>query len=261
MQNEHRVDNTEKSTDEKDDSHHPDKNSETSNNNDIQTNSTEDSPKENTDNVNNEEISSSANDEKIESSSSEIIPSESSQEQDQIDDEGHENIESNENKDINENNENQENNKNTEMTAAQNVEESCTETGISRIEEEEGQKMTIPPPKPPRLKSGSVEDTSNEKESLKENEEDEKEKDDEEMKTSNEQNSSVAGKFKTTGKSISAFSRKTVEAIEDSIERVEEDILTKEPEKAEMDGVQDDADVVQSPPPRTGKTSVSFFKN
>ncbi|XP_012530772.1 X-linked retinitis pigmentosa GTPase regulator [Monomorium pharaonis] len=276
IQNEHRAGNSEKLTKEKDDSCHPDK-SETSNNNDTRTKPTENSPKENndtrtkptenspkenTDNVNNKEISSSVNDEKIESSFSEIMSSESSQEKDQID-ESHDNrnTESNENKDINENSENQENNKNTEMAASQDVEESYTETGISRTEEQEEEKTTnsVPPPKPPRLKSESVEDNaSNEKESSKANEEDEKEKDDEEVKISNEQNSSTAGKFKTTGKSISAFSRKTVEAIEDSIERVEEDIHTEEPEKVEIDGTQDDADVVQSPPPRTAKRGKLF---
>ncbi|KYQ58611.1 X-linked retinitis pigmentosa GTPase regulator [Trachymyrmex zeteki] len=260
MQNEHRMDSIEKSTDEKDDSHHNDKISETSNNNDIRTNS---SPKENTDIVNNEEISPSPEDEKITNPSSEVIPSESSQEKDQIDDEDYnnENIESkgsNESKDINENNENQENNKNMETAVcaieAQDIEE-CTESEVSRIEEEKEQKTTtnpIPPPKPPRLKSASIEDAS-EKESSKENEEDEKEKDDEEMKTSNEENLSA----KTARKSLSAISQKTVEAIENSIEKVEEDENIEEPKKAEVD-IQDDADVVQSPAPRTAKMARLF---
>ncbi|KYN16768.1 X-linked retinitis pigmentosa GTPase regulator [Trachymyrmex cornetzi] len=262
MQNEHRMDNVEKSTDEKDDSHHPDKISETSNNNDMQTNSSpkEDSPKENTDIVNNKEISPSVEDEKITNSSSEVIRSESSQEKAQIDDEDHnnENIESkenNESQDINENNENKENNKNMETAAivGQDVEE-CTETEVS-IKEEKEQKTTtnpIPPPKPPRLKSASIEDAS-EKESSKENEEDEKEKDDEEIKKSNKENLSV----KTARKSLSAISQKTVEAIENSIEKVEEDENTEQPEKAEMD-IQDDADVVQSPAPRTAKMARLF---
>ncbi|XP_018404894.1 PREDICTED: X-linked retinitis pigmentosa GTPase regulator [Cyphomyrmex costatus] len=267
MQNEHRMDNMEKSTDEKDNSHHPDENSETPNNNDIQTNSSpkKDSPKENTDIVNNEEISSPAKDEKITNSSSEIIPSESSQDKDQIDNEDHDNEnieskESDESKDINENNESQENNKNVETAAtiAQNVEE-CTEIEVSRIEEEKEQKTTtnsIPPPKPPRLKSVSIEDAS-EKESSKENEENEKEKDDEEIKTSNdEENSST----KIARKSLSTISQKTVEAIENSIEKVEEDEHADESEKAQID-TQDDADVVQSPAPRTGKTAMArLFK-
>ncbi|XP_018347925.1 PREDICTED: LOW QUALITY PROTEIN: X-linked retinitis pigmentosa GTPase regulator [Trachymyrmex septentrionalis] len=263
MQNEHRMDNTEKSTDEKDDSHHPDKISEASNNNDIRTNSSpkKDSLKENTDIVNNKEISPSAEDEKITNPSLEVIPSESSQEKDQINDEDHnneniENKENNESKDINENNENQENNKNMETAAiiVQDVEE-CTETEVSRIEEEKEQKTTtnpILPPKPPRLKSASIEDAS-EKESLKENEEDEKEKDDEEIKMSNEENSSA----KIARKSLSAISQKTVEAIENSIEKVEEDENTEELEKAEID-TQDDADVVQSPAPRIAKMARLF---
>ncbi|XP_012057883.1 PREDICTED: X-linked retinitis pigmentosa GTPase regulator [Atta cephalotes] len=256
MQNEHRIDNMEKLTDEKDDSHHLVKISEASNNNDIQTNSSpkEDSPKENTDIVSNEEISPSAEDEKITNPSLEVIPSESSQEKDQIDDEDHnkENIES---KDINENNENQENNKNMETTAiVQDIEE-YIETEVSRIEEEKEQKTTmnpIPPPKPPRLKSASIEDAS-EKESSKENEEDEKEKDDEEMKMNNEENSSA----KSARKSLSTISQKTVEAIENSIEQVEEDENIEEPEKAEMN-TQDDTDVVQSPAPRTAKMARLF---
>ncbi|XP_024884849.1 X-linked retinitis pigmentosa GTPase regulator [Temnothorax curvispinosus] len=257
MQNEHRVGNTEKSTDEKDDLHHPDQNSETSDINDTQINASKDLSKENI--VNNKEMLSSANDEKVANVSSEITP-ESSQEKDHLDDEGHENknIESNESKDISENNEKQENNKNMEMaaTVTQDVEELCTKTEISRIQEEKGQKMTTnptPPPKPPRLKSGSVEDT-NGKESSKENEEDEKEKDDKEMKTSNEQNSSA----KSARKSTSAISRETIEAIENSIEKVEEDEHVDKPEKAETDGMQDDADVVQSPPPRTAKMAKLF---
>ncbi|XP_077262856.1 X-linked retinitis pigmentosa GTPase regulator [Temnothorax americanus] len=257
MQNDHRVSNTEKSTDEKDDSHHPDKNSETSDINDTQINASKDLSKENI--VNNEEMLSSANDEKVANVSSEITPG-NSQEKNHLDDEGHENknIESNESKDISENDEKQENNKNIEMaaTVTQDVGESCTKTEISRIQEEEGQKTTTnptPPPKPPRLKSGSVEDT-NGKESSKENEEDEKEKDDKEMKTSNEQNSSA----KSARKSTSAISRKTIEAIENSIEKVEEDEHADEPEKAETDGMQDDADVVQSPPPRTAKMAKLF---
>ncbi|XP_011875400.1 PREDICTED: X-linked retinitis pigmentosa GTPase regulator isoform X2 [Vollenhovia emeryi] len=257
MQNEHRVDNTGKSTDEKDDSHHPDKNNETSDNNDAQANSADDSSKEN---VNNEEISSSANDEKIASPSPKNTP-ENSQVKD-LDDEGHDNehIESSESKDINENDENQENNKNTEMaaTVTQDVEESCTKIEISRIEEEDKEEpMTnpTPPPKPPRLKSGSAESPSNEKESLKENEEDEKEKDDKEMETNNEQALSA----RAARKSVSAISKETIEAIENSIEKVDEDgERVEEPEKAEIDSTQDDADVVQSPPPRTAKMAKLF---
>jgi len=43
-----------------------------------------------------------------------------------------------------------------------------------------------------------------------------------------------------------------VEAIENTIEKIEEEIDVEEPEKVERDGTQDDADVVQSPAPRTG---------
>ncbi|XP_011697417.1 PREDICTED: X-linked retinitis pigmentosa GTPase regulator [Wasmannia auropunctata] len=264
MQNEHRVDSTEKSTDEKDDSYHPDESSETSNNGtQINSSPKEDSLKENTDIVNNEEISSLVNDEKTASPSSEINLSENSQEKDQIDHEDHDtenNTESKENsesKDINENNENEENNKNMEIATIeeQDVEESCAEKELPRIEEEEGEKTTnsVPPPKPPRLKSGSVEGTNNEIESSKENEEGEQERDDEEM-TNNKQNSSA----KTAVKSLSAISKKTVEAIENSIEKVEEDERPEEVEKTEIDGTQDDADVVQSPAPRTAKMAKLF---
>lgn len=258
MQNEHRVDNMEKLSDEKDNLHQPEKNSETSNTN-TRMNPSKDLPKENEDIVNNENISASANGEKIASLSSEIIP-ESSQDKDHLDDKDHDNEnkgrDGNESKN-NENDENEENNKNMEMAATPNVDESYTKVGISRIEEEEEQETTnpIPPPKPPRLRSGSVEDTGNEKESSKENEEEEKEKDDEEMKMSNEQISSL----NTARKSVSTISRKTIEAIENSIEKVEEE-HAEELEKAEIDSTQDDADVVQSPPPRTGKTVICSFQ-
>ncbi|XP_070513551.1 X-linked retinitis pigmentosa GTPase regulator isoform X2 [Cardiocondyla obscurior] len=257
MQNEQQEDSVDKSTDKKDDLRHSDKNSEASNNNELQINSSEDSLKENT-NINNEEISTSANDGKHANLSSEIT-SESSQEKDHVnedhDNESIEHKENNESKNNNENDENQEHNKNAVATEAQNVEESCTTSGISRIEEE--QKTTTnptPPPKPPRLKSESAEDTRDEKESSKEKQEEEKEKDDTEIKTNNEENSSA----KTTRKSISAISKETIEAIENSIEKVEEDIPAEEPEKAETDGAQDDADVVQSPPPRTAKMAKLF---
>ncbi|KAL6254772.1 hypothetical protein P5V15_003101 [Pogonomyrmex californicus] len=264
MQNEHRMDNTEKSTDEKDNLHH-DKNSETSKNNDIRINSSEDSPKENTDIVNNEEISPK-NDEKI--ASPKLFPKtaslESLKEKDQVDNnENHDNEnteskESNESTNINENNESQENDKNMKMAAtmAQDVKESCTEMA-SRIEEAVEQKtMTNPilPPKPPRLKSASIEDTDNETETLKESEENKNEKNNEETETSSEQTSSA----QTTEKSKSAISREVMEAIENSIEKIDEGEHTEEPEKAEMDGTQDDADVVQSPAPRTAKMAKLF---
>ncbi|CAL1688076.1 unnamed protein product [Lasius platythorax] len=290
MQNEHRVDTTEKSIHEEDDSHHIEKINETPKHNDTETNS-KDSSKENSDIVNNEKISPSANDEKIASPEkcSETSPSKSPKEKVQtpntnakveesqpIDEEDEskdkesaqngENTEDkidNESKDVQENNESQKNNKNVEMTAtaAQDAEESRTEEAASRIQEETEQETStnpIPPPKPPRLKSGSVENTSNENDSSRESKEGEgeKEKGEKEIKTSDEPEDSSP---KSLGKLKSAehITEKIVEAIENSIEKVKEDVH-EESEKVETDGAQDDADVVQSPAPRTAKMAKLF---
>ncbi|XP_029158683.1 X-linked retinitis pigmentosa GTPase regulator-like [Nylanderia fulva] len=286
MQNEHRVDSTEKSIPEKDNSHHVEKSNETPKHNDIETNS-KDSSKENSDIVSNEKNSSSANDEKIASPKkcpSETSPSENSKEKveksqptDEEDesknkesahDENAEDKLDNESKDVQENNESQKNNENVESTAAtdaedaQDAEESRTEAAASRIQEKTEQETSTnptPPPKPPRLKSGSIENTSKENDSLQENEkdEDEKNKDEKETKTSDEPEDASP---KSLGKleSVENMTEKIVEAVENSIEKVKENIHGEESEKVEADGAQDDADVVQSPAPRTAKMAKLF---
>ncbi|KAM0732909.1 X-linked retinitis pigmentosa GTPase regulator [Formica fusca] len=383
VHNEHRADGaTEKSTHEKDDSHHVDKINETPKHN-TETKSSKESSKENSDIVNKEKISSSTSNEKIVSpkkskSPSKTSPSENqkkkvhtpntnakveeSQPTDKEDEsknkesvqngENTEDKTDNESKDnVQENNERQKNNKNVEMTAtaAKDAEESCTEAAASRTHEEKKQETSTnptPPPKPPRLKSGSIENSSNEndpsRESKKneheknehekdeckkdepekdkheknehekdehekdehkkdehekdereknEREKDEREKDEhekdeheknehekdehekdehkkdkhekekgeEETKTSDEPADSSP---KSLGKSKSAISEtiteKIVGTIENTIEKVKEEVHGEESEKVQTDGAQDDADVVQSPAPRTAKVAMLF---
>ncbi|GAB1864270.1 X-linked retinitis pigmentosa GTPase regulator [Camponotus japonicus] len=313
IQNDHRVDTTEKSTHEKDDSHHVDKINETPKHNDTEhntetnsknsPNSSKNSPKENSNIVNHKKISSSTSDEKITSPKkcSEASPSESpkekvqtpnakveeSQPNDEKDESKNEESTQNdedtedkiddESKNVQENDESEKNNKNAEITT-QDAEESCTETAASKIQEETEQETNpIPPPKPPRLKSGSVENTSNENNSLQENEEDEREKNEheqkecekdeskkekdekEETKTNDEPKDSSP---KSPEKSKSAISEniteKITEVIENSVEKIKEEIHGEESKKVETDGAQDDADVVQSPAPRTAKMAKLF---
>ncbi|XP_072751495.1 uncharacterized protein [Anoplolepis gracilipes] len=307
MQNEHRVDTTEKPTHEKDNSHH-DTINETPKHNDTQTNSSKDSSKENSDIVNDEKISSPASDKKVASpkKSPETSPPESPKEKVQTpntnakveepqptdeedeskskesahNDENTEDKIDNKSESVQENNESQKNNKNTEMTATIVQEEPCAEAAAAASTKETQQDPTstnpIPPPKPPRLKSGSVENTSIENDSSPESEENEKKEDEDEKdehekdehekvehekeKRNEEETKSDKPEDvspKSLGKSKSAISEnitgKIVEAVESSIEKVKEEIHGEESEKVETDGVQDDADVVQSPAPRTGK--------
>ncbi|KAL6442464.1 hypothetical protein ACFW04_002588 [Cataglyphis niger] len=399
------VDATEKSAHEKDDSHHVDKINKTPKHNNTETNSSKDSSKENSDIVNKEKNSSSTSNEKIASpkrskSPSKTSPSKSPKKKNHIpstnvkvaesqstdNDESKskesaqngKNIEDktdDENKDVQENNEKQKNNKNVEMTAtaAKDAEES-TEATASRIHEEKKQEMLknpTPPPKPPRLKSGSIENSSNEnyssqeskkneqekegreedeskkdehekqkrendeckkdereknehekeeheknehekdehekdehkkiehekdecekdkreknehednereknelekheheknKHEKKEDEKNEREKDkcekgkgEEETKTSDEPAESSPKSLEKSKSVVSeTITEKIVETIENTIEKVKEEVHDEESEKVETDGAQDDADVVQSPAPRTAKVAKLF---
>ncbi|XP_025268005.1 X-linked retinitis pigmentosa GTPase regulator [Camponotus floridanus] len=320
IQNDHRVDTTEKSTHEKDDSHHVDKtpkHNDTEHNTEMNSknspNSSKNSPKESTNIVNHEKISSSTNDEKIASPKkcSETSPLETPKEkvqtpntkveESQPNDEKDEskNKESTQNdedtkdkiddesKNVQENDESEKSNINEEITM-QDAEESCTETAVSRIQEETEQETNpIPPPKPPRLKSGSVENMGNENNSSQENEEDEREKNEhkqkecekdesekekdkkdesekekdekEETKTNDEpKNSSLKSPEKSKSTISENITEKITEVIENSVEKIKEEIHGGELEKVETDGAQDDADVVQSPAPRTAKMAKLF---
>lgn len=149
------------------------------------------------------------------------------------------------------NNSGRENDENTEAME-KNCKETLAEIAASSTQDEAGRETSansVPPPKPPRLKSASVEDTDNEKQSSDRN------IDGEAGKEEGEEENTSPKPF--VGKPMSVASKNsretvTVEAIEDSIEKVEKDGHTEQKEKGEVDGTHDDADVIQSPAPRTG---------
>lgn len=263
MQNEQRMENN--STNEKDETHRVDKISETSESNETQANLSENTSTKDSNIIDD----SSTRNEKVPSpqKSSGTAPSEISREKleeprsigDEIQpgDKGDaQDIESTGNEESNKSS--QPDNENTEVTAED------SHAAASRIQPDETEQNTsttsIPPPKPPRLKSASVEeDTSNEKESSSKGEdggEAGKEMGEKIEGTRDEQNStsprSSDGKRPTSVISKNSHERTDMEAIENSIEKVEEDGHADESEKAETDGTQDDADVIQSPAPRTG---------
>lgn len=257
MQNEQRLDNTEnKVTSETDGD--TDKIKEKAENN-LSKNTTinnsilvNGSSKKDEDNANHKESSETA---PSDTPKKTIEESQSAGDEDQAKDEGNEdmNNESKENNEENEEIDSHEDNENTENQATQEAEQPHTETTATDEIEQKTSTNTIPPPKPPRLKSGNAEDANNEKESSKENdraEEIEKEKDEEEMKTNEERSDSAKS---SGGKPKSVISKSgdehTIDDVENSIDNMEED---GHKEKMEMDGAQDDADVIQSPAPRTG---------
>ncbi|XP_014467816.1 PREDICTED: X-linked retinitis pigmentosa GTPase regulator [Dinoponera quadriceps] len=287
MQNEQRLDNAEsKSTSEKEKINDMEKINDTEKiNEEPQNNNDESSSLENA-TMNNSNLvnSTSKKDEDNESheESSENVPSENPERKSPIEesqptgDEDQSKVEENEQND--KNNESKENsnesdktdsqddNEKTENAAMREAEESHTEEAATTVTDEterETSMNTIPPPKPPRIKSGNAEDTSNnEKESLKESngvEEIKKEEGEEEAKESDERIDSAKSSDKKP--KSAAFKRgdeDIVDVTENSIDKVEEDGHSKDPEKSEMDGTQDDADVVQSPAPRTGKMAKLF---
>lgn len=274
IQSEQRLDNTEnKSTNGKDND--ADKISEKSQNNDAEANSSENANNSNLvngpsakdeDNVSHQESSEAA---PSETPKRTIVESQPAGHEDQAKAEGNEQDDKN-----NESGENdkesdkiQESNENTENQATQETEEPHTEvaetTTTDEIEQETSTHIT-PPPKPPRLKSGNVEDTSNEKRASKGSDEVEeigKEENGEETKANDER---IGSAKSSDGRTKSAISKTgdedMVDAIENSIDKVEEDGHAEESKKAEVDGTQDDVDVVQSPAPRTSKFVIFAVK-
>lgn len=256
MQNE-RVDNTENNSD---DLHDTDKVSEMPENN--ETNLLEDATKNSDiDNElstkNEEDVTNPAESletASLESPNEKVADSPGGENKTEDEKKDEENVENEESKNDKEDNESAE----MAATVTQD-EEPNTEVTDSKVEDHaewETPMNPTPPPKPPRLKSGNSEDISNEKElSSKEDENEEKEGENE-TKKNNEQSSNPQFSDK---KSKSAISRggiaETIDAIENSIEKVQEDGYAEKPEKVETDGAQDDADVVQSPAPRTGGES------
>ncbi|XP_034190761.2 uncharacterized protein LOC117609034 [Osmia lignaria lignaria] len=144
---------------------------------------------------------------------------------------------------------------------------------------------STPPPKPPRLKPGSGNSTSGERtSSMEKEEENDKVEDDErkedttekeaETKEDNEvkkqETSSMksstkkqeSSSMKSSAKSKSSKSTRSIVDTEDAIEIDKQDDKEKtvEAERMNNDIAQDDADVVQSPAPRTGGRMSKIFK-
>lgn len=279
MQNE-RMDNTENLTmNKKNDSRHTDIIDKMPKSNDTQTNSSENNLSQKNLNIINDENSSSVHDEKIaspkkslesapssESSSKESTeaPNLKNEEKEQpindeiAHDESLQNDKTDESNESNKNNNNEENNKDAETkgdTAMMQNAAGLQAEEVSKMQndvQQEAPTNPMAPPKPPRLKSESNDDTSDEKESSKEEDEDTsgEKKNEEETQTNNGQTSS--SKLDEESKSASLITRKNADAIENSIEKVEEDEHVEKAGEAKTDDAQDDADVVQSPAPRTG---------
>lgn len=265
MQSEQRLDNTEsKATSEN--VENMDKIHEKPQENDAETNSSEEATANNSNIVNG--TANKDEDHASHKESSEIAPSESpkrkieesqpASDKDEAKDEGnaqdHKNNESKESDEVDSHGDNG----NTENQATQEAKEQHTgaaATTETDATEHETSPNTIPPPKPPRIKSGNAEDTSNEKGSLKENDKVEEigEKEDgEETKASDERNDSAKLSGEKPESVISKAGETIVDTIENLMDKVEEDGHAEESEKAKVDGIQDDVDVIQSPAPRTG---------
>lgn len=252
MQSEQRPDNTEnKLANGKDDD--TDQINEKPQNNDAETDSPKDAEPDNSnlvndsmkkyeDNLNHEESSETAPSETPKKTIEKPQPSD----EDQAKEEGNEHDDKN--------GKSGENDKESEKVQgddenAEETEERHTEAAETTTDETEHETSTniIPPPKPPRLKPENAVGTNGEKESSKESDEEigEKETGEETKESEERKDSAKSVVSKTVGENMT-------DAIENSIDNVEEDGHVEESEKAEMDGTQDDADVMQSPAPRTG---------
>lgn len=209
------------------------------------------SSKQDADNVNHEESSETPAD----TSKSAVEESQPTGEEDRAKDEGNEdkNNETKENNDESEKTVNHEDNENTENPMTQEAEQNteAPETTVTDGTEQETSTNTIPPPKPPRLKSENCEDVNKAETTLKEKlGTEEKEKDEEESKT-NEECSAKSSDEKPKSAISKSADEHTVDTIENSMDKMEGEEHEKS-EKTEIDVAQDDADVIQSPAPRTG---------
>lgn len=271
MQNEQRDSTENKSTKENNDSHHIDKISEKSkNDNDSQTNLVDALKKDSnvlentsstlndknvagptktleTDLAKNQEDISDTNLKREESQTTPDHPSDETSLQNNENKESIQNKENSENKeniqsnDTNKNNESMENKKNMKQTN----EESSTELEILRTHDEVEQEMSASPTSPPtssKAKSENIKDPFGN--------DDEKEKEEKMTENVIEQDSKSTDRRRSS--TLKTDIKNTIETIENTIEKFEGDEHVEESEKAETDGTQDDADVVQSPAPRTG---------
>jgi len=117
----------------------------------------------------------------------------------------------------------------------------------------------IAPPKPPRLKSPSADDIT------KSNETKECSREDDESEKGKSEGENGQTPSETVERSISANSQsaaeRSAEVTESSLEGAEEHIeeRAEKPKETKVDSTQDDADVVQSPAPRTAGKNIFFM--
>jgi len=146
-----------------------------------------------------------------------------------------------------------------EAEMVQEVQDNAEEVTATMKSQQETPTSPIAPPKPPRLKSPSADDitkSSEAKGSSREDDESEKGKDEEE--TNN-------GRTETAERSTSANSQSAAERsakiTESSLEEAEEhaEECAEKPEETKVDNTQDDADVMQSPAPRTAGKKIFFM--
>ncbi|XP_076277688.1 uncharacterized protein LOC143207795 [Lasioglossum baleicum] len=149
-----------------------------------------------------------------------------------------------------------------------------TETKEKKKEERSPEKMmtsgSTPPPKPPRLKSGSSDNSSIERISSMEKEDEPNEMNavaemavNKEPEAGNDDESAQKRESRSMKSSTKSESSRSTRSKHDTDETIEIDKQTDkekitEEEKLNNDNVQDDADVVQSPAPRTGKMAKIF---
>lgn len=281
MQSERVDNNTENNlTNERKSSRHSDKIDEMSESNDTQTNPSENISQKNSNIVNNENLSTMQDENLATTKKSLEIASESLNQDTQVPNIKSEEIQStndesqskdkestpndgNESNEINKSktNEGGDREGNTAMTMMQDTAESHTEETISNMQDEVQQEISInptAPPKPPRLKSVSIDDIvdRNKKESSEDDDADadkpEKDENEEETKTSNGRTEASNSKLVENPKSANSKTETSAGATENPIENAEEIEHVEKPEETKADGTQDDVDVVQSPAPRTG---------
>ncbi|XP_020298444.1 X-linked retinitis pigmentosa GTPase regulator-like [Pseudomyrmex gracilis] len=295
MQNEQRDGAENKSTKENNDSHRTDKiNEKSQNDNDSQSTDLNDALKKDSNVLDKENISSTVNDKNVasptktletdlannqedvldtnlkreESQTSPNHPSNETSLQNKENSENKENIQNKENSENKENIQNKENSENKEsvqsndanknnesMENKKNInqpdEESSTELEISRTRDKVEQEMSASPalsPTSSKAKSENIKDAIGNDNEI--------EKDEEKMTENVEQDSQSTDRRKSS--ILKTDIKNTIETIENTIEKFEGDGRTEESEKAETDVTQDDADVVQSPAPRTAKVTKLF---
>nr|XP_012136072.1 PREDICTED: X-linked retinitis pigmentosa GTPase regulator [Megachile rotundata] len=162
----------------------------------------------------------------------------------------------------------QSNDENEKSEAMNEKTESNTDGDKEKSSEKQMSPIATPPPKPPRLKPGSASSDERTSEKEKENENKDVENgerkedslDKEEETKEDESKKQESNSMKSSAKSKSSKSRRSIADAEDTIEIDKQDDKEKivDEERTNADNAQDDADVVQSPPPKTGRISKMF---